>query len=79
MTGLNSVEMSASLRPRRTHDDRRATGPNRDESEERDVLRVMQGVIEGKQTQAEAARLLKRSVRQVRRLQRRLEADGDGG
>ena len=45
---------------------------------ERDVLKVMQGVIEGKRTQAEAARLLKRSVRQVRRLQRRLEADGDG-
>jgi hypothetical protein len=45
---------------------------------ERDVLKVMQGVIEGKRTQAEAARLLKRSVRQVRRLQRRLEAAGDG-
>jgi hypothetical protein len=45
---------------------------------ERDVLKVMQGVIEGKRTQAEAGRLLKRSVRQVRRLQRRLEAKGDG-
>jgi transposase len=44
---------------------------------ERDVLRVMQGVIEGKRTQSEAARLLKRSVRHVRRLQRRLQAEGD--
>jgi hypothetical protein len=44
---------------------------------ERDVLKVMQGVIDGKRTQAEAARLLKRSVRQVRRLQRKLEAAGD--
>jgi len=45
---------------------------------ERDVLKVMQGVLDGTRTQAEAARLLKRSTRQVRRLQRRLEADGDG-
>jgi transposase len=44
---------------------------------ERDVLKVMQGVIEGKRTQAEAARLLKRSVRQVRRLQRKLQEQGD--
>jgi Helix-turn-helix domain len=44
---------------------------------ERDVLKVMHGVIEGKRTQAEAARLLRRSVRQVRRLQRKLESDGD--
>jgi hypothetical protein len=45
---------------------------------ERDVLKVMQVVLDGKRTQAEAARLLKRSVRQVRRIQRKLEADGDG-
>jgi hypothetical protein len=45
---------------------------------ERDVLKVMQGVLDGTRTQAEAARLLKRSTRQVRRLQRRLAADGDG-
>jgi hypothetical protein len=45
---------------------------------ERDVLKVMQGVLDGARTQAEAARLLGRSTRQVRRLQRRLEADGDG-
>jgi len=45
---------------------------------ERDVLKVMQGVLDGTRTQAEAARLLKRSTRQVRRLQRRLEAEGDG-
>src|SRR5947199_10041770 len=45
---------------------------------ERDVLKVTQGVLDGTRTQAEAARLLRRSTRQVRRLQRRLEADGDG-
>jgi hypothetical protein len=44
---------------------------------ERDVLKVMQGVLDGKRTQADAGRLLQRSVRQVRRLQRRLEAGGD--
>jgi hypothetical protein len=44
---------------------------------ERDVLKVMQGVLDGKRTQAEAARLLKRSVRQVRRIQRKLETHGD--
>ncbi len=46
---------------------------------ERDVLAVMRGVLSGDRTQAEAARLLHKSVRQVRRLQRKLEADGDGG
>jgi hypothetical protein len=45
---------------------------------ERDVLKVMALVLKGERTQAEAARLLKRSVRQVRRLQRRLESRGDG-
>jgi DNA-binding CsgD family transcriptional regulator len=44
---------------------------------ERDVLKVMQGVIEGGRTQAQPARLLKRSVRQVRRIRRKLEARGD--
>src|SRR5262245_51816764 len=44
---------------------------------ERDVLKVMQGVFDGKRTQAEAARLLGRSVRQVRRLQRKVETHGD--
>jgi helix-turn-helix protein len=44
---------------------------------ERDVLKVMHTVLSGQRTQAEAARLLRRSVRQVRRLQRRLEAAGD--
>jgi hypothetical protein len=44
---------------------------------ERDVLKVMQPVLDGKRTQAEAARLLKRSVRQIRRIQQKLEADGD--
>jgi hypothetical protein len=46
---------------------------------ERDVLKVMAAVLEGKRTQAEAGRLLKRSVRQVRRIQRRLEQDKDRG
>src|SRR5947209_585694 len=46
---------------------------------ERDVLKVMSLVLKGERSQVEAARLLKRSVRQVRRLQRRLEGEGDGG
>lgn len=37
----------------------------------------MQLVLDGKRTQAEAARLLKLSVRQVRRLQLKLTAGGD--
>jgi transposase-like protein len=44
---------------------------------ERDVLKIMHAVLTGERTQAEAARLLDRSVRQVRRLQRKLEAGGD--
>jgi hypothetical protein len=44
---------------------------------ERDVLKLMQGVLEGRRTQAQAARLLKLSARQVRRIQRKLEAQGD--
>ncbi len=44
---------------------------------ERDVLKVMHGVLRGERTQAEAARLLDLSTRQVRRLQRKLEAHGD--
>src|SRR5262245_46657740 len=46
---------------------------------ERDVLKVMAPVLAGQRTQAEAARLLRLSIRQVRRLQRRLEAEGDAG
>ena len=46
---------------------------------ERDRLKVMTMVLEGRRTQPEAARLLKRCVRQVRRIQRRLEAQGDAG
>jgi transposase len=46
---------------------------------ERDVLKVMGPVLTGERTQAEAARLLKKSVRQIRRIQRRLEAEGDQG
>ena len=44
---------------------------------ERDVLAVMRPVLAGQRTQAEAGRLLGLGVRQVRRLQRRLEAEGD--
>jgi DNA-binding CsgD family transcriptional regulator len=44
---------------------------------ERDVLKVMQPVLDGQRTQAEAARLLKLSVRQVRRIQHKLQAGGD--
>ena len=46
---------------------------------ERDRLKVMVPVLEGRRTQPEASRLLKRCVRQVRRIQRRLEAEGDAG
>ena len=46
---------------------------------ERDVLKVMSLVLSGERTQVEAARLLKRSARQVHRILRRLRADGDGG
>jgi len=45
---------------------------------ERDVLKVMSLVLKGQRTQVEAARLLGRSERQVRRLQRKLECEGDG-
>jgi hypothetical protein len=48
-------------------------------SYERDVLKIMEPVLRGQRTQAEAARLLKLSERQVRRIQRRLESEGDGG
>jgi hypothetical protein len=44
---------------------------------ERDVLKVMHAVLDGKRTQAEAARLLDLSVRQIRRIQRKLAAGGD--
>lgn len=44
---------------------------------ERDVLKVMHPVFEGQRTQAEAARLLKLSTRQVRRIQHKLEEGGD--
>ncbi len=46
---------------------------------ERDVLKVMSLVLKSERTQSEAARLLGLSVRQVRRIQRRLEAEGNGG
>jgi Helix-turn-helix domain len=46
---------------------------------ERDVLKVMAGVLHGQRTQVEAARLLDLSERQVRRIQRRLERQGDRG
>lgn len=44
---------------------------------ERDVLTVMRGVLSGERTQVEAARLLKKSVRHIRRMQRAMEATGD--
>ena len=46
---------------------------------ERDVLKVMSLVLKSERTQSEAARLLGSSVRQMRRIQRRLAAEGDGG
>jgi hypothetical protein len=44
---------------------------------ERDVLKIVHGVLQGERTQAEAARLLGLTTRQVRRIQRKLEAHGD--
>ena len=46
---------------------------------ERDVLKVMGSVLDGKRTQVEAARLLGLGVRQVRRIRRRMEREGDRG
>ena len=44
---------------------------------ERDVLKIMQPVLTGERTQVQAAALLGKSVRQVRRIQPKLERDGD--
>src|SRR5579872_587305 len=44
---------------------------------ERDVLQVLHRVLDGSLTQVEAARLLRLSTRQVRRLQHRLDRQGD--
>jgi transposase len=44
---------------------------------ERDILTIMRPVLQGERTQVEAARLLGLSVRQVRRLQRKLQQRGD--
>ena len=46
---------------------------------ERDVLKVIHQVLAGTLRQVEAARLLRLSTRQVRRLQRRLAEEGDAG
>jgi len=46
---------------------------------ERDRLKVLHGVIQGERSQKEAARLLRLTTRQVRRLVRRIEAEGDQG
>jgi hypothetical protein len=44
---------------------------------ERDRLKVMSAVLEGRRTQREAARLMSLSQRQVRSIQRKLESQGD--
>src|SRR4051812_4665408 len=44
---------------------------------ERDLLKVMHPVLIGERTQAQAAALLGITARQVRRIQRKLEARGD--
>jgi hypothetical protein len=44
---------------------------------DRDVLKIMSLVLSGKRSQVEAARLLGRSTRQVRRLLVRLQSEGD--
>ena len=45
---------------------------------DRDVLKVMSGVLKADRTQVEAARLLGKSERQVRRIADRLRKRGDG-
>jgi hypothetical protein len=45
---------------------------------ERDRLKVLHTVLEGQRTQVEAARLLRLTTRQVRRLLQRISTDGDG-
>ncbi len=47
--------------------------------QERDRLKVMALVLSGQRKQVEAGRLLGLSDRQIRRIQRRLEAEGDAG
>jgi hypothetical protein len=44
---------------------------------EREVLQILHAALGGERTQAAAARLLDKSIRQVRRIQRRLQADGE--
>ena len=46
---------------------------------ERDRLKVLYGVVQGERLQKEAARLLRLTTRQVRRLVRRIEDSGDQG
>src|SRR6266446_2268094 len=46
---------------------------------ERERLKVLQQIEQGHWTQVEGARRLRLSARQVRRLQRRVAAEGDGG
>src|SRR5262249_32903423 len=46
---------------------------------ERDLIKIMEPVLQGKRTQREAARLLRLTERQVRRIQRRLQDAGDAG
>ena len=46
---------------------------------ERERLKVLQQIEQGHWTQVEGARRLRLSARQVRRLQRRVAAAGDGG
>lgn len=46
---------------------------------ERDRLKVLYGVVQGERLQKEAARLLRLTTRQVRRLVRRIEEQGDRG
>ena len=44
---------------------------------ERDVLKILHTLLRGERSQAEAARLLDLSTRHVRRLQHKLQAQGD--
>jgi hypothetical protein len=48
-------------------------------AKERDRMKVMAALAEGRLKQVEAARLMRLTVRQVRRLQERYAAQGDAG
>jgi transposase len=78
MSGLNAIEMSSLVKEGGAMSiDVQRQDRIEMSQKERDVLRTIQNVVAQSMTQAKAAELLGLSVRQVRRLQRKLEAGGD--